>query len=314
VEASAIKMLCISIVKSTGKQCTNTAKFRLEDGGHCGTHTPAGKRIDSNLIGSITIRRVQNNLEAVHRELFEAVKRRIETNDPSINFDFAERILSIEKLESTRFSIIMNRAIEIAGGSDDIPKVAESLFTALTKYSETLSQKRISVGEELVPWCVEKGVSFKSRLNDPHLFLNETAYCIEYPEYEMRIINCKPQYIRSEGYENFSAWLKDEKNVYMGPAYAISERRSLSLLQLPEEDSPWYIKLPSNVRLRSTHNAIVAKKIIEDIESGKEDPEKYLDLLGKTLGCVCMPYPCHCQVYIEVIRALERMENEAQKK
>jgi hypothetical protein len=306
---------CSSIVKSTGKQCTNTAKFRLGDDVYCGTHTPVPQRTETNLIVAETnsvVAKKKITTESIHTELYEAIKRRIESSDPSISLDSTEteRILAVGKYDPLRFTIVMSRAIELAGSSEDIPKIVENLFCALMEYSDTLNQKRIKIEKELVPWCIEESVMFSPRLGNPHIFLDETGYCIEYQEYGIRIINCRSQYIRAEGYENFSAWLADEKNIYMGPAHIVSERRGISLVQVPEEASPWYIELPKNIRLRSTHNTLMVKKILEDITAGKDDADRYLDLMDKTLGCVCMPHPCHCQVYVQVIRELEKLDNQ----
>ncbi len=56
--------------------------------------------------------------------------------------------------------------------------------------------------------------------------------------------------------------------------------------------------------LRQLHNKASVIRILKDITEGRDSAERYLELQGKTLACLCTPAPCHCEVYVQVVREL----------
>lgn len=101
------------------------------------------------------------------------------------------------------------------------------------------------------------------------------------------IANCR--------FVNMSEWSKNPNNVYMGPSFDIDY-----------VDNEWFIpldyqKFPS----REIQNKHDVQRILDNIKEGREKSDKYTSLVGKTLGCLCMPNICHCEVYIQVVRSLK---------
>jgi hypothetical protein len=121
----------------------------------------------------------------------------------------------------------------------------------------------------------------------------ENGYFLHYPDIDLMVVNCKTACASV-----IKEWLDNKDNLYVGPACAFP--------MLIEEDSSFFIPSDEKSMSRMLQNKKDAANIIKRIEEGKEDPAKYLALRGKTLGCVCAPYPCHTYVYVEVLRYLAK--------
>lgn len=114
---------------------------------------------------------------------------------------------------------------------------------------------------------------------------------VYYEDIDLMLINCKAMCG-----DTMREWLRDPIHVYAGPRCSFPD--------IFKEDAPLFIPNNINSFSRVFQNKSDFERIIANIESGKEDPSKYLSLKGKVVGCVCLPYPCHCQVYAEVLRYL----------
>jgi hypothetical protein len=93
-------------------------------------------------------------------------------------------------------------------------------------------------------------------------------------------------------------WLAKDDNLFVGA--------SLSFPKFVSEDSKYFIPPDDTSLTRLIQNKKDAERIITAIKEGKEDPAKYLALMGKTLGCACAPYPCHAEVYVTVLQWLKK--------
>lgn len=101
------------------------------------------------------------------------------------------------------------------------------------------------------------------------------------------IANCR--------FVDMNQWINNPNNIYMGSSYDIGYN-----------DNEWFIPLDfQKYPSREVQNEHDVKRILDNINTGKEDKGKYLNLIGKTLGCLCIPNVCHCEVYIEVIKHLK---------
>ena len=110
-----------------------------------------------------------------------------------------------------------------------------------------------------------------------------------FADVDINVCNCR--------FVDIEKWLEDENNIYMGPAF------NMKVLT----DSKWFIEFDYKKFIsREDQNEYDIRRILKNIEEGKEESEKYLSLRGKTLGSLCIPNTCHTEVYIEVIRRLKK--------
>jgi hypothetical protein len=128
----------------------------------------------------------------------------------------------------------------------------------------------------------------------------ETDNFVTFPDVNISIANCSPIYLKASK-TTFERICSKDYVIYMGPRGAAKTHTGEPL---PPIDSEWYIPLPEEFPLRKIHNKIMVKKILAEIEEKPEEANKYLALRGKILLCVCMPSCCHCEVYVEIVRAL----------
>lgn len=121
-------------------------------------------------------------------------------------------------------------------------------------------------------------------------------------EQDTTVVNVKVKHIRPR-YTDLRAWMEDPQNVYVG-------RKGVVLLpdpvtgkksRYPLKDSLWAnpfkVKNESErAESISKYKEYIKKKIID--EGLQDELEK---LRGKTLGCWCMPLPCHSEVLVELL-------------
>lgn len=128
---------------------------------------------------------------------------------------------------------------------------------------------------------------------DSYVDYNENGSSLYFEDVDITVVNCK-----TAGGPFMKEWLENENNIYIGPAFAFPG--------LVTKDSSYFIPPNDEYMSRVLQNEKDTERIISAIKAGDEDASKYLSLKGKTLGSVCVPYPCHSTVFIEVIRWLEK--------
>jgi len=241
----------------------------------------------------------------IYNEIFEAIMRRIEdgsvTNGPHFT--------SFQSMNSEERAIIIRRASELCGSKSDVLLIAAEIKACITEYEIACRQHRLpivlgmdrlrSIGAEWAPI---------SRDGDDEPFCVEEGFCVVFPDVNMMIGNVSSDYLKKMRM-TFQQICEQENVIYMGRADVI---RTPLGEAVPQQNSPWYIPLPYDCPYRQVHNKSEVVRILDAIERGEpqETPPKYLELRGKMMLCTCMPYPCHCEVYVEVVRELLRRSQQ----
>lgn len=117
---------------------------------------------------------------------------------------------------------------------------------------------------------------------------------------ETCVCNVKVAHIRPQ-YRDLEEWCADPENVYVG-------RRGVVFIggaRYPPADSPWAnpykVKGSSRAEVLRTYRAYITERL--EKEPGLRDALK--ELRGKTLGCWCAPLPCHADILVELLNALD---------
>jgi hypothetical protein len=275
--------------------CTNSAKYFNESKNKyvCGVHADADDKKDCNLIKKTGARAPGPSKAAISstsaknksREdiIFDAAMAAIKSGDPGITLS-EDEIKEVTNLpmnnDPIQYKSVLFSAYAFSGSTNEMINgqgIANNLPRCIEGYRRAKYQKQVPIPDNFFEFPPR---SKNSQYRNKNLG-------IYYPSVNMRIINCRNM-------EKFDEWLNDPKNIYMGPRYDILS-----------EDSKWFIPLPVEEKLRIKHNKKILKEIIENIRNGSDDKEKYLALKEKTLGCLCLPNSCHCEVYVDVVKHLQ---------
>lgn len=297
------------------------------DGQHlCGVHVPKDRKDQAEVVAKSKAR---SNVSAavtltnVCDELDEAIGRRLATNDLSDGSAASSgeapgldtRVTKLTTMPQDQRRIIIRRAIELAGCQDNVVVVIAHIPTAVSDFLRAVGERRLRMSYKSLYLSMLKD-------SEPNCAGVSSSLCVEdgntvrFPDVDIIVTNCSKQYLEPLGVRSVAELCEGEDVIYMGPKGALVS--SLGGMD-PEGDSEWYIPLPATCKLRTTHNRMKTQEILDAIKSGEEDVGKYLALRGKVLACICLPYPCHCMVYVEVVRSLvsalppRRMELEVAK-
>lgn len=116
------------------------------------------------------------------------------------------------------------------------------------------------------------------------------------------VVNVKVAHIRPT-YNDLEHWMQNPNNVYIGRRgiVFINERR------FPERDSIW--ANPFKVRNMTRQQAIdqYREYIIGKLNSGEIPMTELQALIGKNLGCWCVPEMCHGHVLVDLIKYAQNM-------
>jgi hypothetical protein len=317
---------CEATLKTRDSNCKNKALYLSPSlGTHlCGVHIPKEEKNDDNLISGKN-RLTESNLKkltaqlssernsretpnlpcpgntssgsvGMYREILRSIIAKLDAgaNIEDLSESDEEKIRKLHNGDAKIVDIVMKRAFDQSGS-----RGANIDFDGIAKYIPSSLASLERCAEEEVIYVPSHLTIQHINLESMTLFDDDTGsylvasrpQIIRYDDVNIKIANCMFSKI-----SKLKEWLADENNIYMGPSDIFEG--------FPKEDSPWFIPLPEKYMLRSAHNAFMVQKILEDIKQGKETKEKYLDIQGKTLGCVCTPYPCHCEIYVEVVRKL----------
>lgn len=301
-------------VKISGLPCTNDATYTLDGKPFCGVHIDKKRKDQAEAIDKVKSRSTVSaavTLLAVCDELDQAITRRITANDLGDNIadDGVERpptidprITKLATMPQEHRRIIIRRATELSGSQDNVSLVIASLPTAVSDFLRAFNEKRLKMTYKspyisTLQNCEANRVNRKS----PSSSWLEDGNTVRFSDVDMIVANCSKPYLDALEMRSIDEMCEEGDVIYMGPKGAIISPIGV---EIPANDSEWYIPLPSTCRLRTTHNIIKAQEILQAIKDGDDTADKYLALQGKVLACVCLPYPCHCMVYVEVVRSL----------
>lgn len=292
--------------KADGTPCTNAGKNKTSDGrALCGIHIKSFlKQGTGTCIETVSAppSKVNNALKktvAVEKSnqmgIYQNVKNFIDNNDPLITLNDEEKeiVRSLEKSPEAEFETIINCALRNSSSTStkiDYPSIANNIPQEYFGYKKALLIPRIPMKIPLEMFPVRS----KTKLKFPECNIQNNkivttrslanSILLDFEDVNIKILNCR--------FVNISEWV-NENNIYMGPAYGNFFF-----------DSEWFIPFNPEFVFREIQNKKDVEEILKKIELGEEKKEKYLNLVGKTLGSVCIPNACHCEVYIEVVRAL----------
>jgi len=208
----------------------------------------------------------------------------------------------IETIPTTEksFEIIMANAYKNSSSTDkkiDYCSIARQIGPSYFGYQKAVSiehkpmkteisffKRRQNVEKDILSYEIESDKELPYKKID---FGGSGMLQINYPDVNIKICNCK--------FVDMDEWLKDEKNIYMGPSFGFHFM----------EDTKWFIPFnPKEFLNREEQNNYDIKNIMKKIEKGEMDKEMFLSLQNKVLGCVCMPNFCHCEVYVGITKIL----------
>jgi hypothetical protein len=212
--------------------------------------------------------------------------------------DEANYIAAFQRLKTEDQHIVIRRAMLVSGSNKDVERIVRSLGTVLGELERCEEQERLPI--ELRNYHLEYIRAERVTQKAVADLFYETDNFVTFPDVNISVANCSPVYLEASG-TTFERICSKDYVIYMGPKGAAKSRAGELL---PPTDSEWYIPLPAEFPLRKIHNKIMVKKILAEIEETPEEANKYLALRGKILLCVCMPSCCHCEVYVEIVRAL----------
>lgn len=295
-----------------GNPCAYKASWIHTTGSFCKKHAPSGSeeisearsRVSASASASASpttasasaSRKSAVSLPLLYNEIFEGIKRRLQSGD----LRETQQIAGFLRMDLNDRCIIIQRSMELCGCKDDILRIAGSMGQAVDAFRQVCDERRLPI--ELRNHHLETlGATWRDK-ETSDAFLFERGNRIHFRDVDIVIGNCSPVYLEMLGVD-FDELSTDSSIIYMGPKGAAKTPMGSPL---PPEDSEWYIPLPSSCPLRQLHNKTKTSEILNGIAEGREKKEKYLDLRGKILLCLCMPSPCHCEVYVEVVRALTK--------
>jgi hypothetical protein len=295
-------MSCQAIVKSTGIACKNKARLDLADGTFCGVHAPKPPKTQDAASPSPSPKKTKKINKSEYEEIYECILKRLDENMERIDLDETDITLvrNLKNGNEERFECVMKCAVGKSGSTTeniDYPSIANQIPMLMRYYEETSTEKYKKIDREFTNPTIPAYIqSFMPRRENSIAIVNEFGNAIAYSDSDIMIMNCASHYTGM----SLSSWCKNPENIYMGPKKSVFFEKKVE----PEEDSEWFIPYKEEHETRYISNKFWIKKILEDIEKGEDTAEKYLALRGKTLGCVCMPNPCHCTVYAEVVSEL----------
>jgi len=193
---------------------------------------------------------------------------------------------------------------KVDGASElDLDRMIMETRSKLRAFNTARKESFNTNAKKFYPHCVPDDVFVIETLpglldSENYVDYNENGSMLYYDDVKITVVNCK-----TAGAPFMKEWLENPENIYIGPADAFP--------RLINRDSAYFIPHDGVSMTRLIQNRKDIKRIIENIKQGKDDSSKYLALEGKTLGGVCVPYPCHSEVFIEVLRWLK---NSASKK
>jgi hypothetical protein len=301
---------CDANNKTTGQRCKNQATYLFSGQRLCGVHMAKDKKDQAEILEKVKTRSTVSaavTLLNVCDEIDEAISRRLRANDLSDEStpptDLSKIQTSVTRLNTMKQDhrrIIIRRAIELNGSPNNIIGVISHIPTAVSDFLQAFGERQLPMSYKPLYISTLKDSESNVVSLTGEAFI-EDGSAIHFSDIDITVVNCSKHYLRTFAYNSADELINDENLIYMGPKGLFVTPLGTSI---PEEDSEWFIPLPSTHKLRIRHNQEMVEKILARIENNEENPEKYLALKGKTLGCICLPYPCHCMVYIDVIRAL----------
>lgn len=197
-----------------------------------------------------------------------------------------------ESSEGCKIDLI-TEATRRAGTRESIQRIMPYLTNVILEYNQAMAEQRMnpSIQHHQYDYMEPIKVEIKERQKIPDdngtYQLTETGNAIYFPGVDMTIINCNPHILQSYGYASFEEWTSKSTSVFMF-------------------NNEWYIPAKEDFPFRAKQNIEDAKEILENMDDERE--EKYLQLMGKTLGCFCSPANCHCEVYVLVVCALKGIQ------
>jgi hypothetical protein len=298
---------CSAIVEKTGKACVLTASYCYLGKNYCGTHVKKFKLPDqeSFRIPSSPKKKVPGLTEEMfYLNIYNAIIERIlENNIPEgMNEESLSLIQNTRDDSNFKKLSICAEACRNSGTKENLQTIIRFLPETIKRYEEaenekkensSLDKRQYDYMEEVIGRKPNYEIIYRTQSSDT--FISEDGYSVLFSDCNICLLNCNS--LRRTG-EHLGTWIRKNNNIYMGPSLAVVDNDGN---ESPEENSSWYIPLRETFRKRQ--NIKDAKDILEKLKNG-EDKSRYLSLKGKTLGGVCLPYPCHTEVYIMVVLAI----------
>ena len=238
------------------------------------------------------------------KEMYKNIKQFIENKDKLITLDDDQMnvVLNLEELlDAEEFDIVIMYALKHSSSTQtkiNFQSIANNIPNAYfgLKKSKMVEKRPIKIKMEMFPYRRDVSLlSFEEKIpNDKIIQLSDLNNSVfqHFTDVDVKIINCK--FI-----DDIGEWNNQELNIYMGPG-----------VYGHPIDSEWYIPFEEKYCFREEQNKKDVERIMEKIKNGEEKKEKYLSLKGKTLGSLCMPESCHCEVYVEVLRRLKKIDSD----
>lgn len=241
--------------------------------------------------------------------IINTIRKAIEDNNPLLSklTESDRQVINSLPIETDRkaFEIIIANAYKISNSTQkkiDYCSIAHNIVPSYYGYQKAISVEKKPVKTEILFFKrrtnTEKDILMYEVESDKDLpykkidFGGSTMLQIHFSDVNVKICNCK--------FVDIEEWSKDTNNIYMGPSFGFHYF----------DNSEWFIPFQrNNFMNREEQNKFDVNNILKKIKEGNETKEKYLNLKGKTLGCICMPNFCHCEVYVDVIRNLSKTEN-----
>lgn len=294
---------CEGILKSgvrIGEPCGKTASYSANNGEafYCCIHKVVGSESLANARPPRSSPKTAESIANVYNDIYESILARIQ--DGSVQE--APQFVALTAMPPNERVIVIRRASELAGVKDDIFLIARQIDQAIIEFTRACREPRLPIEIEIYHLSAIGGQWNKGVVSEQFCF--EEGNFVSFPDVDMHITNCSPDYLRHANM-TFQEFCSIDEVIYAGPSGIIQSPIGESL---PAADSEWYIPLPRDCPLRQLHNKAKVVQILTDISEGRDSVEKYLSLRGRLLACVCMPYPCHCEVYVEVVRELLKAE------
>jgi len=313
-------MTCTA-VKKDKSVCGNTAKYAHPTDGspRCGTHMRDVDNKDDHLISGAkaTPSRSTTKKASVPAgmnvvEVWNAMCDRLTRNLCTLPVSSADKaaVQSLGEMEPSMMDMFIKGLIKVcpprkleSGSELDLDRMIVETSDKLKSFNAALNEKFNPVDVKFYPQCLPDNVLVIEALpglieEDGYVDMDENGSIIHHKDVNVTVMNCKTavgQFMKE--------WLENPENIYIGPSFVFPK--------LFEHDSPYFIPTDDKFMSRLIQNKHDIKRIIEDLKSGKEKPDKYLALEGKTLGSTNVPYPCHSEVFIEVLRWLKKNSEAA---
>lgn len=300
---------CIGI-KGDGNRCINHGKLVIEGKNYCKIHAPKDKVAEATEVPAPKRSGVSKAVSdmMVFDEIDASIGRRLSINyfgeahsTTSETEELRKTIVQFASLSQENRRTIIKRASTLAG-IKEVDKVIPFISSALSSFLEASANTKLSmVFRNRYLETIQNHDLIPLPSNARNFFVEEGSE-IEFKDLNITVINCSLPYLRMRGLNTIRELVQSDPTfIYMGPKQAIALPNNHFE---PVEDSEWYIPLPAQFKLRSVHNKLKVQEIVEAVEANPQLADRFLSLVGKKLGCVCLPSPCHCLVYVEVVRRL----------